>query len=51
MRVICVHLENGKMNDDGNLHTLSHLIFTVVSEICPIITILHIQKLRPGEVD
>ena len=38
------------MNDDI-FYTFSHLVFTVVSEISSIITILHIQKLRPGKVE
>lgn len=50
MRVIGTHLENEKMNDNGILHILSCLIFTVVSEISTIIIILHIQKLSPGKV-
>lgn len=50
MRVICAHLENEKMNDNGILHISSHLILTVVSEICTIIAILHVKKLRPGKV-
>jgi hypothetical protein len=45
MRMICTHLENEKMN--GNVH--SYLMLTIVSA-CAVITILHIQKLRPAKV-
>lgn len=50
MRVICAHLEKEKMNDIGILHASSHLLLTIVSEIHTIITMLYIQKLRPGRV-
>lgn len=33
MGVVCAHLENEEMNGSGILHTLSHLILTVISEM------------------
>lgn len=38
------------MNDNGLLRALSHLTLPVVSEIHTIVTISHIQKLRPGNL-